>query len=112
MAIEISGIPSSQTSVAHTEAVSKVLQTDPSGRTGQVTQAGGRAQDDRVSLTGTAERLRMLEEQVSNLPVVDSQRVETIRAQTTNGSYKIDAAKVASKFLNFETTFSGLNRTR
>ncbi|MFZ5594223.1 MAG: flagellar biosynthesis anti-sigma factor FlgM [Pseudomonadota bacterium] len=59
---------------------------------------------DTVSLTDSAERLRKLEKILSNLPVVDIQRVEGIRKAIDNDTYAIDPLRVADKFLRFEST--------
>jgi len=61
---------------------------------------------DTVNLTGTASKLRGLEQQLTELPVVDGQRVDAIKREIANGSYKIDAAKVADKMIEFESTIS------
>lgn len=57
---------------------------------------------DKLSLTSSAQQLRALEEQVAELPVVDTQRVQEVQRAIATGSFQIDPAKVADKMLQFE----------
>lgn len=61
---------------------------------------------DSVSLTDTAARLRMLEGTLSASPEVDSARVADIQRAIADGSYQIDAGKIADKLLDFEAAFT------
>jgi negative regulator of flagellin synthesis FlgM len=66
-------------------------------------ETGKPSTGDTVSLTDTAQQLRKLENTLSELPVVDSQRVEDIRAAIANGSYEVDPTRVAEKLINFDS---------
>lgn len=57
---------------------------------------------DTVSLTDTSMRLQSLENRISSLPVVDSQRVEDLRYAVENGTYSTDAKSIASKMVESE----------
>ena len=57
------------------------------------------ASDDRVSLTDSATRLRELENEVSQLPAVDSQRVAEVQRSLATGSFQVDPSQVAEKML-------------
>lgn len=61
---------------------------------------------DTVSLTGTASQLRALEQQIANLPVVDVQRVESIKQDIASGSYQIDPPRVADKMIQIESAIN------
>ena len=61
---------------------------------------------DTVSLTGTASQLRALEQQIAALPVVDVQRVESIKQNISNGSYEINPPRVADKMIQMETAIN------
>lgn len=61
---------------------------------------------DKVSLTGETEHLRQLEQQISSLPVVNTQRVEQVQHALASGSFQIDPAQVADKLLSFEAGLS------
>jgi len=68
-------------------------------------QSNGRPSTaDTVSLTETSAQLRSLESSLAELPVVDTQRVESIRQAIADGSYQIDAQTVADKLIDFEAT--------
>ncbi len=71
----------------------------------QAKAAGNKTQgtaEDSVSLTDQAEKLRALESSISNQPVVDTKRVESIRSAILDGSYTVDASKTAEKMADFE----------
>lgn len=57
---------------------------------------------DTVSLTDTAARLREMENTLAKLPVVDNQRVEAVRQAIADGTFEVDAERVARKMLAFE----------
>lgn len=57
---------------------------------------------DTVSLTDTAALLQKMETTIANASVVDTQRVEDIRKSIANGTFEINATRVAEKMLTFE----------
>lgn len=57
---------------------------------------------DKVSLTSAAVQLQALEDQIAELPVVDTKRVEEVQRSLATGSFQIDPASVADKMLQFE----------
>ena len=57
---------------------------------------------DQVTLTGSAITLQKLGEAVANAPVVNTQKVATVKTSVQNGTYQIDAGRVADKILQFE----------
>ena len=61
---------------------------------------------DTVSLTGTAAKLRSLEEQLATQPVVDAQRVDSIRRAIANGTYEINPQRVADKMIQIDSAIS------
>ena len=56
-----------------------------------------------VSLTDTAAKLQRLEAQIANQPVVDTQRVESVKKAIADGSFKVDANRIADKMADFES---------
>lgn len=64
---------------------------------------------DSVVLTSQAEALRDLENQISLVPAVNSQRVAQIQDVIGADNYNISFAQVAEKVIGFETL---LNRAR
>ena len=57
---------------------------------------------DRVSLTDTARQLQALENRVAGEPVVDNQRVQAVRQSINDGSFQVDAERVAEKLIGIE----------
>lgn len=57
---------------------------------------------DEVSLTGSAQLMVRLEKALGEVPVIDRERVETIKAAIADGSYAIDPERVATEVLRME----------
>jgi negative regulator of flagellin synthesis FlgM len=74
--------------------------TDGSGARPEAEQGAGSA--DTVRISQTAVQLNALQDRLSGVPVVDGQRVESIRASVQDGSYQIDPVRVADKLLKYE----------
>ncbi len=73
------------------------------GETTASTAAPAQANADTVTFTGPALALQKLSEAVANAPVVDAQKVASVKQAVQNGTYKIDAGRVADKLLKFES---------
>jgi negative regulator of flagellin synthesis FlgM len=58
---------------------------------------------DQVTFTGPALALQKLGEAVANAPVVDTQKVASVKQAVQNGTYQVDAGRVADKLLQFES---------
>jgi len=86
-------------SLSQSPSPPQVQRTAPS-----VAQAatGGSSALDTVTVTDTAQQLRRLEKTLTNQPVVDLQRVESIRKQISRGSFATNPARVADKLVRFE----------
>lgn len=65
-------------------------------------ETGRPASSDTVTLTDTAARLRDLGNSLSALPVSDTQRVEEVKKTVEDGTYKVDAGRVANKIIELE----------
>ncbi len=61
---------------------------------------------DTVNLTGTASQLRSLEQQLASQPIVDAQRVDSIKREIANGSYEINSQQVADKMIQIESAIN------
>jgi len=66
------------------------------------TGAGAGAGSDQVTLTDTARRLSDLTQTASAQPAVDAERVSQIRQAIAEGSYQVNAERVADKLLQAE----------
>ena len=58
---------------------------------------------DTVSLTSEATQLQSLQKTIEDTPVVNSERVEALRAAIADGSYTVDASELAQNIVDFET---------
>jgi len=88
-----------------------VGESQKSTNVGRPAQAGNDSsthgvQSDSVSLTGTAAQLRSLEQQLASLPVVDVQRVDSVKREISNGTFEIDPPKIADKMIQIETAIN------
>lgn len=78
-----------------------------STRTGGVERVAGDAPQsgpassggDSVTLTNSARTLQKLGDAIAAAPVVDGGRVESIKSQIAQNTYKVDSLKVAAKLL-------------
>lgn len=98
MSNDIDGIsPNNLTKIAETAVNRKV----DSNRNEQPQQAerDSSSNADTVALTDSARALERAESKLSAASSVDTQRVETVRTDIDNGTYKIDDQAIADKIL-------------
>ena len=57
-------------------------------------------------MTGSARTLQKLGEAVANAPVVDSQKVATMKQAIQNGTYQVNSGSIANKLLQFESNLT------
>ncbi|MFQ5661349.1 MAG: flagellar biosynthesis anti-sigma factor FlgM [Gammaproteobacteria bacterium] len=57
---------------------------------------------NEVSLTDTGIKLRELEAKIASQPVVDTQRVETIKKAISDGTFRVNVNRTAEKMAEFE----------
>ena len=99
MSININGIPSPTV-----HGVTDDSQLKQSVEKQQVnTDTGKSSTTDTVSLSDNAMQLGKLDNSSIAAPVVDTQRVEQVKQAISDGSFKVDAAKVADKLMQFES---------
>lgn len=72
------------------------------GGNNEQTNAPESKRADSVQLTDTAARLAELQAEVSSAEGVDLARVEAIRQQIADGSYTVDADRVANALMTME----------
>jgi negative regulator of flagellin synthesis FlgM len=69
----------------------------------QSEQAGVASQTgDHVTLTTSARSLQKLSEAIAQAPVVNADKVASIKQAVNGGSYQVDSRSVADKMLQFE----------
>ena len=103
MAIEFNGLPPSRPPKTGGEAQVKTGREDTKA---QQDKSERPATPDKVSLTDTAGRVRELEQRLIDLPIIDNQRVEALKKALADGSYKVDAERVAQELLALEGTLN------
>ena len=69
----------------------------------QSEQAGVASQTgDHVTLTTSARSLQKLSEAIAQAPVVNADKVASVKQAVNSGSYQVDSRSVADKMLQFE----------
>ncbi|QCU90496.1 flagellar biosynthesis anti-sigma factor FlgM [Thiomicrorhabdus sediminis] len=77
--------------------------TKEGGSQASGTQTGA---TDRVTLTDVLSQVRELESRSKEVSVDNSERIAQIKAAINNGSYNVDAEKIAQKLIQTEALFS------
>ena len=104
MTIDLTGLSSATSTTTRSKLDN--LEQSPSGKN-QTGDSDSSATSDTVQLSTTALSLQKLEEQVGQLPDVDADRVSAIKAAIEEGSYTVDAEKLAENILSFEEELFG-----
>jgi len=99
MSIDISGISSAK---AHAPADESHVKQQVEQQTAN-TETGKSSTADTVSISDNATQLGKLGNAVDTTPVVDMQRVEQVKQAISDGTYEVDATKVADKLMQFES---------
>jgi negative regulator of flagellin synthesis FlgM len=108
MTIEITG-PSTPKPGSTPDGRARSIRGDAAN---QQDNKGDSAAQDKVSLTSTAALLHKLDGELSATPVVDTARVNRIRAAIGGGSYTIDPDRVAGKLIRFELAIQSRSSSR
>lgn len=101
MAIEINNVshsPGQVTELSGQQREAARPATDKAADKSNSPAAGG----DQVSLTPTAQQLRTLEDKIAAQPVVDTQKVNAVKDALANGSFEINAERIAGKMMSLE----------
>lgn len=101
---EIKG-PSTGAMAALEQANSKTRVTQPAPAAPPVVGAS-----DRVDLTSRATQLQALTRSVADLPQVDRSAVLALREDLSSGTYEIQPASVADKFIQYERALLAANQ--
>lgn len=102
MPINISNIQNntSQTSKSSEQKHVKIVPANTEDRASQSDKAT--LKQDSVNLTDSAQRIKVLEEQISRLPIIDTQKVEQVRNSLSDGTFEFNSKRIAEKFINYE----------
>ena len=96
---DISGIRSG----GRIETERKDKSSDPSSES---VNSSSRAISDSVEFSSAAKQLSSLQDELAAIDAVDMGKVDEIRQAISNGSYKIDAQKIADSLLALEGEFA------
>src|SRR6202050_4191592 len=98
---KISGISTTEPVAKPTGSSGNGVVADKSQGEGSVSAATAQT-GDHVTLTDSARSLQKIEEAVAKTPVVDANKVDSIKQAVQNGTYQVNAGRVAGKMLQFE----------
>ena len=96
---DISGIGSG----GRVEAERKDRSSDTSSES---VNSSSRVISDSVEFSAAAQQLSSLQDELASISAVDMGKVDEIRQAISNGSYKIDAQKIADSLLALEGEFA------
>ena len=82
----------------------KVDKPDTASETGK--QQRPEAARDSVNLSGQVDNLRDVEARLKDMPEVDPERVESMRAKLDSGDYEVNAERLARKLTRLEQDLS------
>ena len=81
---------------------SRKAAVDGTRDSGAASRPGTDTTGETVSLTRSAVLLGRLEELISNVPVVNTERVDAIKDALASGAYEVDAQAVADRLIQLE----------
>ena len=108
MSVDFNGIGPGQVNTQKTTAdkPSGAQNTQPAAGEQAKAQAQS-ARGENVNLSSQAKDLKQLEQKLGDYPEMDDERIEQIRTALAEGSYKIDADKLAQKMLEMDESIFG-----
>jgi negative regulator of flagellin synthesis FlgM len=98
---KISGISTAEPVAKPAGSGSNGIAADKLQGEGSAPAASAQAKD-HVTLTHSARSLQKIEEAVAKTPVVNADKVASVKQAISSGTYKIDAGRIAGKLLQFE----------
>ncbi|GGY66768.1 flagellar biosynthesis anti-sigma factor FlgM [Marinobacter zhanjiangensis] len=109
MAVNFSGIGNNPVNspTTNTDKAPASKSGNPSAPAEQASREAPAARGENVNLSKQARELRQMGDKLESYPEVDDSRVEEIRAALADGSYKVDAEKVAQKMLEMDDSIFG-----
>lgn len=104
MATKIGGFDSSPVQVSTGRPVKHA------GNSDSAVQSSSTDSTSDTHITDSARTLAALEQSVRDLPAIDAARVQQVSAKLADGSYKVDAGRVADKLLRSEQDLAALDQ--
>ena len=108
MSVDFNGIGSGQVNNQRPSA-DKASSSEAPKQAGaeQAKSPASSTRGENVNLSSQAKDLKQLEQQLGEYPEMDDERIEQIRTALEDGSYKIDAEKLAQKRLDMDESIFG-----
>jgi negative regulator of flagellin synthesis FlgM len=106
MSVDLNGIGQGQVNTPRTTADKASGAKNPQPVADQQAKTQG-ARGEHVSLSNQAKSLKQLEQKLGDYPEMDDERISEIRSALENGTYKIDAEKLAQKMLEMDNSIFG-----
>ncbi|MBY6032141.1 flagellar biosynthesis anti-sigma factor FlgM [Marinobacter daepoensis] len=108
MSVDFNGIGPGQVNTTRTTADKSAGNQAPQAPTGEQAKAQNLAgRGENVNLSSQAKNLKQLEQKPGDYPEMDDDRIEQIRSALENGTYKVDAQKLAQKMLEMDKSIFG-----
>ncbi len=107
MSVDLNGIGPGQVNTRTTADKSSGNQGAQAPATEQTKAQSPAARGENVSLSNQAKNLKQLEQKLGDYPEMDDDRIAQIRSALEDGSYKIDAEKLAQKMLDMDKSIFG-----
>jgi len=79
---------------------------DKSADSSSSVDSAPRAVKDSVEFSAAAQQLSTLQDEIASIETVDMGKVDEIRAAISNGTYQINAQKIAESLLALESEFA------
>ncbi len=106
MSVDFNGIGPGQVNT-HKTTADKANAPKAQSPAEQVQTQAQTARGENVKLSSQAKELKQLEQRLNSYPEMDDDRIEQIKAALADGSYKIDAEKLAQKMLEMDESIFG-----
>lgn len=69
--------------------------------------SAGSSEQDSVKITGQANQINRLVQQMKSEPVLDPDRVSPVKEKLAKGDYELKYEQIANKMLDFESSYYG-----
>jgi negative regulator of flagellin synthesis FlgM len=106
MSVDFNGINQSQINTQRPTA-DKTGSAAKTATSEQATSQSSQARGENVNLSSQARDLKQLEQKLGDFPEMDDERISQIRSALEDGSYKVDAQKLAQKMLDMDKSIFG-----
>lgn len=106
MTVDFNGIGSGQVNTR--KSSTEQTQTPQKPQPAAPDQTGAQAtRGENVSLSSQAKDLKQLEQKLNSYPETNDERIAQIKSALADGSYKVDAEKLAQKMLELDKSIFG-----